>query len=73
MSYFDTAWDKVYSEKVSRTTIPEEDWKASGRATKANPDKENKDWWLKNGPLMVDKWIAWRGGERRGGGRGGAG
>lgn len=29
---------------------------ASGRRSKANPNKEDRKWWLENGPLMVERW-----------------
>ncbi len=35
-------------------------WRAGGRATKAFPNKENDDWWLANGPSLVQNWIDWR-------------
>lgn len=59
-NYFLEAWDKVFAETVSRSDVSESSWKAAGRATKANPDKENKDWWLKNGSSMFDSWVKWR-------------
>lgn len=37
-------------------------WRAGGRATKAYPNKEDSDWWLANGPAMVQSWIDWRAG-----------
>jgi hypothetical protein len=36
------------------------DFRASGRATKANPNKEDRAWWLNEGPGMVRKWVNWR-------------
>jgi putative RecB family exonuclease len=36
------------------------EWRAGGRATKANPYKENADWWLAEGPKMVDFWVQFR-------------
>ena len=35
-------------------------WRAGGRATKANPNKEDAEWWLAAGPRMVDYWIQFR-------------
>jgi putative RecB family exonuclease len=35
-------------------------WRAGGRATKANPNKEDAAWWLENGPKMVDFWTQFR-------------
>jgi putative RecB family exonuclease len=36
------------------------EWRAGGRATKANPNKEDAVWWLENGPKMVDFWTQFR-------------
>ena len=38
---------------------PPETWRASGRKSKDWPDKENKEWWLANGPGMVNRYRAW--------------
>jgi hypothetical protein len=35
-------------------------WRAGGRATKANPNKEDGTWWSINGPLMVETYAQWR-------------
>lgn len=37
-------------------------WRAGGRVSKAWPEKENDDWWMANGPSMVDNWVKWRNG-----------
>jgi hypothetical protein len=44
----------LHEEERSETTRDE--WRASGRASKEWPDKENYDWWLKNGPKQVENW-----------------
>lgn len=36
------------------------EWRASGRATKANPNKEDRAWWNENGPSMLANWVSWR-------------
>jgi len=38
-------------------------WRAGGRATKANPNKEDGSWWNENGPKMVQNWIDFRSGQ----------
>lgn len=43
-----------------RSGYSREDFRASGRASKAWPDKENLAWWQENGPLMVERWKTWR-------------
>ena len=35
-------------------------WRAGGRATKANPNKEDKNWWFANGPKMINFWTQFR-------------
>jgi len=34
--------------------------RVAGRATKANPNKEDAIWWNEQGPLWVDQYIQWR-------------
>ena len=48
-------WEHNY--KMADNGMP---WRAGGRATKANPNKEDAEWWLANGPRMVDYWIQFR-------------
>lgn len=60
--YWDIAWAEQQKEQLNKTKVPQSEWRASGRISKANPNKEDGDWWNTNGPLMVDKWIAWRNG-----------
>lgn len=47
-------------ESVERDGFPEEEFRASGRASKQWPDKENKAFWLEKGPEMVQFWVRWR-------------
>lgn len=39
---------------------PDEEWSIGGRATKANPDRENESWWRINGPEQVVAYGEWR-------------
>lgn len=48
-----------YFTKYSEGKNPDE-IRAGGRASKEYPNKEDGLWWLKHGPLMVDRWIDWR-------------
>ena len=61
-------WDKIWEESFLATIAETEeksgtnpvDWRVGGRATKANPDKENKAWWDENGRKMFYDFInAW--------------
>ncbi|MEW1959808.1 PD-(D/E)XK nuclease family protein [Kineococcus sp. NPDC059986] len=51
--------DRHLQETLQRTGFTEKDIMASGRASKAWPNKENRDWWEQNGPGMVLSWIHW--------------
>lgn len=37
--------------------VPLTEWRAGGRATKQYPNKEDRSWWLDNGPEMVAKYV----------------
>lgn len=60
IKYFSPVWSKLQQEQLQKTGIPASDWKAAGRATKANPNKEDGTWWSVNGSLMFDAWVNWR-------------
>lgn len=60
--YWEAAWAAQQQEQLTKTGVDQAQWRASGRATKANPNKEDGDWWNVNGSAMVDSWIAWRNG-----------
>jgi hypothetical protein len=55
-------WDECFLEEIARkekdTGTNPVDWRAGGRATKANPDKENKAWWDVNGKQMFINFVA---------------
>lgn len=57
---FHLAFAQEKAEQLAKTAIPESQWRTAGRATKANPNKEDEAWWLANGPEMVQRWIDWR-------------
>lgn len=63
VSDWQTAWSMSIADQIERSDSKPEEWRSGGRKTKQYPDKENADWWLTNGPLMVERWIAWRNGE----------
>ena len=52
---FTNFWDVNY--KGADNGMP---WRAGGRATKANPNKEDAGWWLDNGPKMINFWTQFR-------------
>ena len=53
-SLWDTAWAKE-SEGIDLTNA-----RVGGRATKANPNKEDIGYWKTQGPMWVEQYIAWR-------------
>jgi len=53
-SLWDTAWAKE-SEGIDLTNA-----RVGGRATKVNPNKEDINYWQKQGPMWVEQYIAWR-------------
>lgn len=62
--FLDKVWvDAFVGEKTRQggfTDLPEASWRAGGRASKANPDKENGVWWAVEGRNMLRKWADWR-------------
>ena len=55
-------WDEAFlaqiAEVEAKSSSNPNDWRKGGRATKANPDKEDKAWWDENGKKMLDDFIA---------------
>ena len=52
------AWAECYRKDIPEDT-PKAEIRRTGR-TKSLPNGEDEEWWMKNGPLMVDAYIAWR-------------
>lgn len=48
LAYIEAEEDKYQSDRA--------EWRASGRASKEWPDKEDYKWWLNHGPKMVAAW-----------------
>lgn len=57
---FATVFEQVIAEELEKGGWSESDIKASGRKTKAWPNKQDKSWWHTHGPLYVSAWIQWR-------------
>jgi hypothetical protein len=51
-------WEEAW--KLSKGDIDLTNARVGGRATKANPNKEDVDFWQTAGPRWVDGYIAWR-------------
>jgi CRISPR/Cas system-associated exonuclease Cas4 (RecB family) len=61
---WDTMWQDAFNQQVSevqeKSGSNPVDWRRSGTATKANPDKEDGNWWNANGKTMFFDFInAW--------------
>ena len=54
-------WDHAFLSEIGvveeRTGTNPVDWRVGGRASKANPDKENKAWWDENGLKMFENFV----------------
>lgn len=53
------AWDIAWTKQL-QTVEDRNNVRAAGRATKANPNKEDQGWWEANGPLQVQNYLEWR-------------
>ena len=51
-------WDKAWAE--SKGDIDLTNARVGGRATKANPNKEDEKFWQTTGPMWVENYISWR-------------
>jgi hypothetical protein len=53
---FSATWDQAVTEKEEESGYGREEWKASGRSSKAYPNKEDYGFWLDNGDTYVNNW-----------------
>ena len=51
-------WDQAWLESKGDTDLTNA--RVGGRATKANPNKEDQTFWQNQGPKWVEAYIAWR-------------
>ncbi len=58
MSTVQELWDVAWTE--SKGDIDLTNARVGGRATKANPNKEDQNFWQSQGPKWVEGYIAWR-------------
>ena len=58
MSTTQQLWDEAWV--ASKGDIDLTDARVGGRATKANPNKEDQNFWQSQGPKWVEGYIAWR-------------
>lgn len=57
---FNEHFNACIADSEKRSGMDKSEFRASGRASKAWPEKENEAWWRENGPVMVANWAAWR-------------
>lgn len=53
---FSESFEQTVVDLEIKSGYSRDEWKASGRASKAWPDKENYDFWLENGDTYVNNW-----------------
>ncbi len=51
-------WTEAWAKETKDLDITKA--RVAGRATKANPNKEDAAWWNEQGPVWVDQYIQWR-------------
>lgn len=51
-------WTKAWEEETKGLDLTTA--RVAGRATKANPNKEDANWWNEMGPVWVNNYILWR-------------
>ena len=59
---FNECFDRAIQHDLERykdSPFQKEDWRASGRASKEWPNKEDEAWWRNHGPLFVANWVNW--------------
>lgn len=57
---FNATFDRLVAAQVERCGYQTTEWNVTGRASKANPNKEDEAWWRENGPGFVQAWLTWR-------------
>jgi hypothetical protein len=58
---WDESFQQAVTEVTEKTGTAPDSWRVGGRASKANPDKENGTWWYANGKEMFQTFIdSWR-------------
>lgn len=51
-------WTKAWTKETKDLDLTTA--RVAGRATKANPNKEDATWWNEQGPVWVEQYIQWR-------------
>lgn len=59
---FNECFDRAIKHDLERykdSPYTKDAWRASGRESKAWPNKEDEKWWRHHGPLFVANWVNW--------------
>lgn len=51
-------WAEAWAKETKDLDL--DNARVAGRATKANPNKEDANWWNEQGPIWVEQYIMWR-------------
>lgn len=54
---FETELEKLTALEEEKSGYSRDEFYRAGRVSKANPNKEDMAWWLREGPLMVNRWV----------------
>lgn len=54
-----SAFDTAVADELMKSQVAAEHWRAGGRATKANPNKEDGTWWATAGFDMFKSFTEW--------------
>lgn len=60
LDFNDILDEEIEKRLESNPDFPKEEWHRAGRVSKENPNKEDEQFWRKNGPLYVANYNAWR-------------
>lgn len=55
-----TIFSEEIREETDKTGVSPEEWRVSGRASKAWPNKEDNTWWHAHLPVMGEAYAKWR-------------
>jgi hypothetical protein len=50
-------FETLTAQREEESGMDRSEFRASGRASREWPNKENAEWWLANGPAMVRRWV----------------
>ncbi len=57
---FQFVFNRMVTEETANSGVTPDQWRVSGKATTAWPDKETPEFWASQGPKFARTWGAWR-------------